>query len=181
MGPYLQCRYSLHSVMPAIVHAVRSRTLHSVMPTIVRAVRSRTQWHNASRMRTPVNLILSMVSLRNSLCVYSLVLCVRVLAIMLSDRVRELYYYIVYLYRCTPSCPHFSSCTTAHALVYCGTVPAYTLSRYTISIAYGHSTLVYWYCCTPSCPHSSCCTTSCAPVYCGTISHLRTLLSDVRS
>ena len=150
------------------------------MPVLVHAVRSRTQWYNASRMRTPLNIFLSMVLLRHSSCVHSLVLCVRVLATMLYDRVREQYSYSVFVllhsivpallvlyYRIHPRRLWYNS--YLHALFRAvrsrsrtGTVP-----------------LVYWYCCTP-CLHS-CCTTAYTPVYCGTNSHLRTLLRNVRS
>ena len=181
--------------VPAWDHIFKVDTLlHSVVPALVGAVLSRTQWHNASlnveiewhralRMRTAVNIILSMVSLRHSSCVHSLVLYVRVLVTILYDRLWEQSSYgsvFALLHSIVPTLVVLCDRVRPSILWY-ELVPVCTLSCCTISIAYGNSTHVYWYCCTPSYLHSSCRTTANAPVCCGTNSHLRALLRDARS
>ena len=74
--PYLQCRYS------AALRRVCVRSCYTISCTWSNAsLNVEHQWHSASRLRTPVNIILVMVSLRHSSCVRSLVLYVRVLAV----------------------------------------------------------------------------------------------------
>ena len=179
--------------VPAWDHIFKVDTLlHSVVPALVGAVLSRTQWHNASlnveiewhralRMRTAVNIILSMVSLRHSSCVHSLVLYVRVLVTILYDRLWEQSSYgsvFALLHSIVPTLVVLCDRVRPSILWY-ELVPVCTLSCCTISMAYGNSTHVYWYCCTPSCLYSSCRTTAYAPVYCGT--NLRALFRAVQS